>query len=561
MSSPISIGRKNDEETGGKIGHAPEPEPEPEDEDDRVRESSHDWQYDDAVSSSGLTGGFTTITNVFEANGVGSGEQIYSPSRSIFEVVDIIDGYSMARTASIPRSNEGSKNDSFDSYYHMQKNGPPLIRRGGHNMRYGWRRGGLSEANASSLADTTARDKSIEIGEHHPDDESDFDTNGASSLSSLTNDWVPKIARKGKGEHNIFTTPKRNRKQLGEDPGSTSPTSSNDKSNSQNSKIFPRKKRNNLVHDSPWYVNKHHSQSPSAKNSSQDKTPMASPPDEVLIAQCHRNKVSGVSEPSPSVISSSNLSQYFTNELREIYNSNVYRSYRHRYNQALSSPKAKRIILSSAVIAAIFAIVAIIAISLGTRQNDRSIGEVSTYDGFVPNNPLPEKCCVGNYNVPDDGGIVDVEEEYEMIEPSAAIHSISKPPSPSVTPVQNPVNKVDWDYVSGSNPTPGEDLIEWRPSVLPSWQPPPEEQVLISPKPTKFPTKKPTRNSTKRPTEQPTFLDTEEPTESPTSSKPTKNPTKQPTSKYQTLKPSSTPSVPDYVLPTVIPKVLVSIIL
>lgn len=507
------MSQKNDEETGadndigGRI-------PDAQDENHIVvEEDGHDWQYD-TTSSSGLTGGFTTITNVLEGHADGQGEQYYSPSRSTFEVVDIIDGYSMPRTTSVPRSNDG--NDTFDSYYNMQKNGPPLIpdlnnRRTGNIMRYGWRSGGMSGFTGSSLADTT-KEEGIEIGQHEqaPDDESDMNTNDiASSLSSLTNEFFPKIDRKGR----------LNRKGKPPSDGvvSISPTSSspNDKSSSQSSKLFPKsltpprsKRRNNLVQGSPWYVNRNHSpsQSPQPQHSSSaDQTPLAVHPPEVVVAPSPHNKLSD-SEPSPSVISSSNISEFFSNELREMYNSSVYRSYRHRYNQVLSSPKARRISVASVLLAVIFAIVAIIAISVGARQQIRSVSDSSSASAYYDiqiNDGLPEKCCVGGYGVAADREGEGIIEEDVQGDTATAL-------SPSASPKEGSLSELEWDYVTlitpgptpqgdpkiGSSPStiispnPTIKLIEWRPSILPSWQPPAEKNFPITANPTKHPTRR-----------------------------------------------------------------------
>lgn len=510
MSSPTS--QKNDEETGGVLG--------PEQDRVDVVDDVHDWQYD-VVSNSSLTGEFTTITNVLDGHADGTGEQYYSPSRSKFEVVDIIDGYSMPRTTSAPRSNDGSNIDSYDSYYHMQKNGPPVLPETNINqhqysiMRYGWRGGGMSGLlTGSSLADTVERDEGIEIGEEHfREDASESNTNDrGSSLSSLTNDFFPKIDRKG---GRFFSTPERNRNPQVQTQGSISPASYKDKSSSQSSKLFPkaltppRVKRNNLVHGSPWYVNKHHSDSPSPQNSS-DQTPMAvHPPDEVLVEPSHK---ASASNPTPSVISSSSISQYFSNELREMYSSNVYRSYQHRYNQALSSPKAKRIMISSVVLAVIFAIVAIVAISLGARSQNRSIGEssASTYYDIQQNDGLPEKCCVDKFN----GGELTEADVQDRVESTTG--DDSKAPSPSKSPIQDPSNTIEWTYVTNltpnptavseisviqatPNPTPGEDSIGWRPSIIPSWIPPAEKELpVVTPIPSRQPTPNPSRQPTRK---------------------------------------------------------------
>ena len=593
MSSPTD--RKNDEEAGGVLDHPPP------DGDHIVVDDNTNWQYD-AVSNSSLTGEFTTITNVLDGHADGAGEQYYSPSRSKFEVVDIIDGYSMPGTNSAPRSNDGSNLGSYDSYYHMQKNGPPIVPESSESnvrhhsiMRYGWRGGGMSGLTGSSLADTIGKDEGVEV-EHYREEASESNTNDrASSLSSLTNDFFHKTDRRG---GRFFSTPKKNNRAQHERQESISPTSSNDKSSSQSSKMFqkaftpPRVKRNNLVHGSPWYVNKHHRDTPSPHNSS-DQTPMtAHPPGEVLVTPSHK---ASDSNPTPSVISSSNMSQYFSNELREMYNSNVYRSYRHRYDQALSSPKAKRIMISSVILAALFAIVAIVSISLGARSQNSSVIEASasSYYDTQRNGGLPEKCCVGKLDGEELILEADVQDRIE-----STTGDNSKAPSPSASPIQNnspiqntpPTNvELDWDYVvtvstpsptpgagedsenaaipTTPNPTVGEDSNGWKPSILPSWIPPGEKQIPIAtPNPTRQPTRKPTRKPTRRPTIRPTRKPTKQPTtKKPTpqptilstnaqSKKPTSSPTNAPTSTPPTFKPSNAPFVT--LVPTKVPTTL-----
>ena len=296
-------------------------------------------------------------------------------------------------------------------------------------------------------------------------------------------------------------------------PTSSSP---NDKSSSQSSKIFPKsftpprsKRRNNLVQGSPWYVNHNHSHSQSPQHSSSaDKTPLAVHPPEVVVAPSPHYKLSD-SEPSPSVISSSNISEFFSNELREMYNSSVYRSYRHRYNQVLSSPKARRITVASVLLAVIFAIVAIIAISVGARQQTRNASDSSSASAYYDvqiNDGLPEKCCVGGYGVADREGEGIIEEDVQGDSTTAL--------SPSASPKETSLNELEWDYVTviTPEPTPGPTpqgdpkmgsspstiispnptikLIEWRPSILPSWQPPAEKNLPVTADPTKYPTRR-----------------------------------------------------------------------
>ena len=582
-----SATEKNDEEVAGGVLEISPP-----DGYHGVVDDSTNLQYD-GVSNSSLTGEFTTITNVLDGHADGAGAQEYSPARSTFEVIGVVDA---------PNSIDGSNLGSYDSYYNMQRNGPPIVPESQGNarthsiMRYGWRGGGMSGLTGSSLADTVEKDEGIGIERFH-EDASESNTNDrASSLSSLTNDFFPKIDRRGR---RFFSSPARNnRPSLVEaQQGSISPTSFNDKSSSQSSKMLqkltpPRIKRSNLVHDSPWYVNKHHrdASTPSPQNSS-DQTPMGGHlPGEVLVSPSPKVTNSDPSNPTPSVISSSNMSQYFSNELREIYNSNAYRSYRHHYEHALSSPKAKRIMISSVILAALFAIIAIVAISLGARPQNQAVIEASSssyYDITQQNGDaevpvLPEKCCVDKL---DDEGLIetDVQDRIE-----SATGESSKAPSPSASPIQNTpptIPEQDWDYVviiSTPQPTPGsvedtdsaaiptsptptlvDDSNGWRPSILPSWIQSGEKLIpIVTPNPTKKPTKRPTRKPTRRPTKRPTRKPTRKPTKQPTTKKPTRSPTPTPTTSKPTNAPvvSSVPTKGPTISPTTEkPTVFVSI--
>ena len=543
MSSP-DIQPKNEEETDWAVADNPSPYEE------QVSVEDNNNLQCDAVSNSIITGEFTTITNVLDGhNNDGIGEPYCSPARSKFEVVDIIDGYSIPRTASAPRSNDGSNLGSFDSYYHMQKNGPQIIPetdnklRAHSIMRYGWRGGGMSGLTGSSLAETNEKEEAIEI-ERFCEDASETNTNDrASSLSSLTNDFFPKMSRK----EGFFTPKRSHRKTLSEIQGSNSPTSSS----YQSLKIFPksfsppRSKRNNIVHESPWYLNKHHRGAPSPQNSS-DQTPITThPPGEVLVTPSQKASDSG---PTPSVISSSNISQYFTNELREMYNSNVYRSYRHRYDQALSSPRAKRVIFSSIILAALFAVIAIIAITLDARSQNRAVVEssaVSYYD-MKENGGLPEKCCIDK--LVDNEKLLETDTQ-DRIESSTTNDEDDNDDvkeevtSPAPSSVQNILP--DWDYVivltpnptvgaakvpvSAStqlspSPTPGQDS-GWKPSIVPSLQ-----ILTMEPtrRPSRRPTRRPSRRPTRRPSRRPTARPSRRPSKRPTTKKPTPVPTKAP---------------------------------
>lgn len=552
MSSLTTNQMSDKEADGGVLDHSP-PSREQVDADN----NTNNWQYD-AISNSDLTGEFTTITNVLDGHADGAGEQYYSPSRSTFQVVDIIDG---------PRSNDGSNLGSFDSYYHMQQNGPPIVPESQRDarqpefmrMRYGWRGGGFT---GSSLTDTVEKDENIEV-ERYREDASDSNTNDrASSLSSLTNDFFPKIDRSG-GRFFSSSKSKQRPSQLETLQGSISP-SSNDKSSSQSSKKMlkafspPRKKKNNLVHSSPWYVNRHHRDTPSPQHSS-DQTPMTTHlPGEVLVSPSHK---ASESNPTPSVISSSSMSQYFSNELREIYNTNAYRSYRHHYDHALSSPRAKRIMISSVILAAIFAIVAIVAITLSARPQNQSRIDVSASGYYDTQQPvgLPEKCCVGV------GTIIDEMDKNELIEANlqdrveSTTNDNSTAPSPTASPTQE---TLDWDYVipiltpnptpgaiedsensaafpSSPKPTPGENSNGWRHSIVPSWILTGEKNIFDTPYPTLNPTRKPSRRPTKRPTRRPTRRPTKRPTRRPTKQPTTNKPTRFPTFPPTTSPPTS----------------------
>ena len=134
----------------------------------------------------------------------------------------------------------------------------------------------------------------------------------------------------------------------------------------------------------------------------------------------------------------------------------------------------------------------------------------STYYDIQQNDGLPEKCCVDKFN----GGELTEADVQDRVESTTG--DDSKAPSPSKSPIQDPSNTIEWTYVTNltpnptavseisviqatPNPTPGEDSIGWRPSIIPSWIPPAEKELpVVTPIPSRQPTPNPSRQPTRK---------------------------------------------------------------
>ena len=265
----------------------------------RTNESQHHHEeynldYWNNNSTSSLSGGFTTITNL-DASVDGNGNQnAGSPSRSVFQFMGGVDSPHPHATTSSSNSNTNNDNGShalgsFQSYYEMQRDGPYIL-------DTDIRQDQMLKHQDSSYVDA-AEDG---IRHHHashidPDDGgfcdqaectnvdiiSDVSTEGKnSSLSSITNDFFPKFNGKGRflnyghkkklsskstrgaTTNNATTDSKAIPPSSNENNASSSQSERKLSSISQSKKkLFTgstsinnsKRKKNNLVTGSPWY--------------------------------------------------------------------------------------------------------------------------------------------------------------------------------------------------------------------------------------------------------------------------------------------------------------------
>jgi len=76
------------------------------------------------TACSHLTGGFTTITNIFDGSPDAVVDQRCIPARSTFQLVGVIDTPSTNAGEDASQYDHDSHFGTFASYYYMQKNGP-----------------------------------------------------------------------------------------------------------------------------------------------------------------------------------------------------------------------------------------------------------------------------------------------------------------------------------------------------------------------------------------------------------------------------------------------------
>ena len=519
----------------------------------------------DPGSTSSLSGGITTITNLVEEGDIGNQ---CSPSRSIFQVVGDIDSPSL-KTRSTTHEN-GSHLGSFASYYNMQKNGP-------------------------FIPDTHIRQDQIF---KHQDDlggfcdqaevvnvDSDLSTEGrGSSLSSITNEFFPRFNGNGMfinyGKRSLATT-----KYSSSSPQST-PQSSREKSiQSPKNKIqlysSKKKKRqkNNLVNGSPWYSasrielqpQHHHIDINENVKISQEGFRI-NPPREVLLTPHHfDDKLSfPTPSPSPSIISSNGVSQMFTNELRERYRRSIYRSYGHHYRRFINSSCAKKSVVLCSCLALIIGVVATTAVILSKQGSIRHSPGTNAMtinnDMMLPSSTvgddgtLPVVCCVDGYEGLDQSPVESTEEAGQIeedsfdagvIDPGEGtrvdddIHSPSTPtlPPPSSTTypwlsaeeihekdssspeeeVSFSVSNVDEPSPEAGSPTPAPITYSPAWNLLANLSTPRPTTSPPTPRPTPAPvrTNEPSRRPVNIPTREPTIRPSRFPTMRPSTRRPT----------------------------------------
>jgi len=419
-------------------------------------------------STSSLSGGFTTITNLADENNSGGNQN--HPSRSIFQIVGVEEqpspyNSSTTLTRSQSQSNNGDNNSlnnnsnlggSFASYYNMQRNGPFMadthirpdeVLQNAEAENPGYLEEGEGPGITGGFCDNA---ECINVS-------SDLSTNDGrgSSLSSITHDFFPQFKgrfvnsgrvggfRLGRhsSTHNISCSPQSS--QENETPRK--------KVNSKKILIpMTKRKKNNLVQGSPWYsialqptIHHHHDiTSPSRMRQLQQMPDLnhqhqldpehinfpeqpfrIKPPKEVLINTPHggkmfdSDKLNSYPTPSdtPSIISSNGVSQLFTNELRERYRRSIYRSYGHHYRRFISSNARKSIVIC-VCLALIIGVVATTAVIMSNRNGTSNAA--SAANGVTIAMPtrddIPSVCCVDGYNPQGQDGESDPQEVKEQ---------------------------------------------------------------------------------------------------------------------------------------------------
>ena len=383
-----------------------------------------------------LTGGFTTITDIFDGSPDAVVDQRCSPPRSNFQVVGFMDTPSY-NTGDDTYHDHESNLGTFASYYDMQKNGPHSP--DAHNII------GSGQIILKQYDIDDESDKSIdmEVGgkrffeQQHaltcrPDGEDDHTSKGGrSSLSSITNEfYFPKFNGKGRfinygsRKDNVSTKKKNN-----SNPKSSKDRKSPSSYTKDTSTTHVIRGGDGIVatNTAPWYSfpriqlepHFHHDDSERREEYIQEKEQsnahlggqrpleVSRPPSEVLISHFgHANplvKVPHSSSQTPSVISSSDLSQYFTNELRDRYNSIIHRSYRNHYYQFINSTCAKKSIVALVSISLIAAMITTTSIVLG-RHVPRAWTDSVNITLVIPGRDgIPYACCVDGMYVPQDG--------------------------------------------------------------------------------------------------------------------------------------------------------------
>ena len=428
-----------------------------------------------AGSTSSLSGGFTTITNLVSGENSG-GNQQGTPSRSIFQVIGAIEG----GPSSLARS---SLDDSFASYYNMQKNGTHI------------RQDAILKHQETETYDDI--EQAVEIDQHAVDNleeggggfcehaecvnvDSDLSTEGrGSSLSSITNDFFPKFSMNGRfmaygNKQRSMTTTQDNTSPSPQSSSNENKTDSNPSSSSKKKKkkrgtnmLFSspsRRKKNNLVQGSPWYsvslqpqqkLNHNTASSPMMMKQIQQMPDLnrhelhlqqqqhhhlqdqfaIQPPKEILITPHHCNNLDDMMgnnnnhsyypspSLSPSIISSNSISQLFTNELRERYRKSIYRSYgvRHYYTST-SKKKSVGICMLVSILIAVLAITAVVLVSSNKRNGDTASSPSTLDENAViislspKDDELPSVCCVDEYEALDGNNTeeeADPKEEKE----------------------------------------------------------------------------------------------------------------------------------------------------
>ena len=411
------------------------------------------------TACSHLTGGFTTITNICDGSpDAAAMDQRCFPSHSTFQVLGVMD-----TTSSSNAGDDSDRHDNdhdshlgtFASYFNMQKNGPhsPDAHIGCGQMILKQYENDDDDADHSVDTEEGGRGYCEQQHQaldccHHRDAEDDdhVSRGGQSSLSSITNEfyYFPKFNGRGRFINYGSQKKKTNASSKKNSSSNNSPQSSKEKKSPSSytrdtSTMRVHKGRDSLL---PWYSipriqlqpHFHHEDYTEQKerhmmmsdqehpivlnnahSTGQHAIIVASrPPSEVLISPLgHANNPlekfppHNSSSETPSVISSSDLSQYFTNELRERYKFIIHRSYRTHYHQFINSSCAKRSIVAFVSTSLLVAMITTTTIVLG-RHVPRAWMNGANVTLVIPGRDgIPYACCVDNNTglyVPQEDG-------------------------------------------------------------------------------------------------------------------------------------------------------------
>ena len=520
------------------------------------------------ATDSSLSGAFTTVTNIIDgtsppccdANDSPSSNQYQSPSKSVFQVVEVFDDpHSLVRTPSIPTSNDGT----FESYYNMQRNGPFIpetlfMREDALSSSSGFGEGVEVEncihpaaANGSPMSHHT---------KHIMGDECSNATNG-DDMSSLTDGCFPSFDAEG----NFFNYDKKNRQgqehplqgvQLDGVPNALLAQGRSRQADGARGKKRPW----NIVRSAllPSSQRQHNQLTVSPNNQYLTPSPLQSSHSiPVLIMTSHRNLNETISLPStpsqtPSMCSSNDFSELFNNELQERFADPVVRSYRRHYDNFVQrSSRAKKMTVGATLLLFLIGIIlttTIVVVKQGGDSEENTSSISSSYEMEMgKGDSLPSACCVAGYEGLDsmfdhddaylqhnasDENMKDVEKEPQDVSttnnvvdgeasnipsPSSAVLGIPQPPPTEYPVTAHHTIPADISFAKDQSqsgeymdaiteaPTtqPSPSPFEWEisafPSTLRSTPVPTPRPVIMIPLTTSKPSQRPSSRQTDTP--------------------------------------------------------------
>ncbi|KAL7436170.1 hypothetical protein ACHAXH_006809, partial [Discostella pseudostelligera] len=439
---------------------------------------------EDGTACSHLTGGFTTITNIFDGSPDAVVDQRCTPARSTFQLVGVMDTPSTNAGEDASQYDHDSHFGTFASYYYMQKNGPhsPDAHIGcGHMIMKQYE----IDDDAEHSVDTEEGGGRGFCEQHHAvqcchdvnDDH--ISKGGRSSLSSITNEFFfPKF--NGRGRFINYGTRKKNSSTK---KSSSSPQSSKERKSPSSYTLDTTGTMVAARAAAPWYSisrlqlqphfhledysdrrqqQEHHAVPNNDQFVGHHAHILSRPPSEVVISPLgHANPLETCCPHSlsqtPSVISSSDLSQYFTNELRERYKSIIHRSYRTHYHQFINSSCARKTIIAIVSISLLVAMITSTTIVLG-RHVPRAWTDGANITLVIPGRDgMPYACCVDSNTglyIPQDGSTSNLPNEHDNTSEQGSVpppSSSSESSSPEMGSVLEDTGLISFSSSQGGN--------------------------------------------------------------------------------------------------------------